>query len=1248
MRTQPLIITQILFLGIFPLHAEEGKTSSNPFVSFFNQTIHGIIESDFRELQIDELLPAEQMTLPRVNLPREMDHPRLLFNETQADLINARQFSGVYAEWADQIIETANRLSPRSDAPFLNEIERSRKIKVLAFAWFLTSDSTCLDEAIQGISAIREPGPIHSIEGGKADAGWGDWVQAAETVRHFAVAYDLLYHDLPVEARKSFESKLALQVLQMSRHASWIPKNNHAVVIGAALSTAALVLDHPESQRWMDAGLALMKAGLHMIEPDGTCREGAYYARFILSEIVPFAFYLKNVTGINLLHNPRIERLFLWLNALEKPDGSVPLFDDAFPENFLFAPVAIGLLDEPDALNASFINHSDRFKADDPDWVEAFCAYPPWRTSVPPAKPVSDFFPDGGMAVFKSETCYGLFLGEKGRPHLSGHDHAEPGAFTLSAFGKDFLLDAGYGSGGTTNPDRLWFVSPAAHNIPLVDGQGPDQNPVFGDDLGGKLENLFAMEGFAASTVTSHYRDARFRRDVWFAGDRYFLVLDQTDAGEDADISFPWHGRGDFYRSRPNAFQWTQEDVILESEILTPDERILAISEERGLDTFSGESFHTTAVIHARGGENGLLATLMIPQQAGDPVFIRPMVVISEKPASARAISLPDGRTDLVVSAQTAWTCGRLRSDARLALMQLDENQNSILSLKNASFAILDGRTIFQSTEPVDIFLNCQTDSWAGYINAESAYSDSLILNLLPLFDPGTILFNKFPVDYETAGDTIRFVIRESGPLQLGLSANGIRTPESWRPSLPLLTRLSRSGDLNSTLQHLTEAEITQLRNEIIFLLGKKGLEGADRFFGEHALENLYELVCGLINFSANQSGAESFAIPQTWEMDKNIGSHQVGYKTSGFWSEKGLTLREHRLQVDTLLSYALRKPFEGRTSQQLSLHQSGQDLLITTDRIRSQTAWQGLFTRWLPEGWMQVDYTDSYSDISSSSLSWRHRQWMSRVSLSDPSGIKEMQLMSGVQTASSASSVGIEMKQDGIRRVRLTHAQQLNPYCSMDLLIDEKQEAVLNHSVMETGILFAREFLQGSARLRNIREHWDGFWSAGAHWNGWHLTGKGSYRDQFKGEMVLARRLRKLSWQTSCNFRDNAEWMIIFRPRPVYGMHVKNRWHYSDGSLGMLGGGVTVSKGFLIGGDVQWETLKHEDWLVYSGNVGFYLPRRERIQLSLSAMQNLDSDKKQVELRIDQRGKTRTPGLLIRSDENGVQRFEGFLEWIF
>ena len=172
------------------------------------------------------------------------------------------------------------------------------------------------------------------------------------------------------------------------------------------------------------------------------------------------------------------------------------------------------------------------------------CAFRSRHSTAPDDVGSARFYPDGGMAVFRSDRLFGLFLGEPGRPQLSGHDHVEPTAFTLFAHGQEMLIDAGYGPGGVEDENRRWYVSAQAHNMPMVNGRGPDQNPAFGDALGGALSQAWEMNGLATAMVTTSYRESHVQRRVWFVNNRYFIVEDDLSSPREQKFSVPWHGLG--------------------------------------------------------------------------------------------------------------------------------------------------------------------------------------------------------------------------------------------------------------------------------------------------------------------------------------------------------------------------------------------------------------------------------------------------------------------------------------------------------------------------------------------------------------------------------------------------------------------------------------------------------------------------------------------------------------------------------
>ncbi|NOY80344.1 MAG: hypothetical protein GXP31_04985 [Kiritimatiellaeota bacterium] len=61
-----------------------------------------------------------------------------------------------------------------------------------------------------------------------------------------------------------------------------------------------------------------------------------------------------------------------------------------------------------------------------------------------------------------------LHLAIEAGPHASGHDQADKGTFTLSAYGADLAIDSGYGNDGDPGKSSSSF----AHNVVLIDGRG--------------------------------------------------------------------------------------------------------------------------------------------------------------------------------------------------------------------------------------------------------------------------------------------------------------------------------------------------------------------------------------------------------------------------------------------------------------------------------------------------------------------------------------------------------------------------------------------------------------------------------------------------------------------------------------------------------------------------------------------------------------------------------------------------------
>ncbi|MCK4695780.1 MAG: DUF4962 domain-containing protein, partial [Candidatus Cloacimonetes bacterium] len=308
-----LILTLIFIFIFFALPVQSDDSQQRSLLRQIGEEfISGIVQANYRETPIDEVFALYQMPFPELKIPGEKKHPSLLFGSEEKNKIRSRRFCFPYHTWADNIIDAAQTLTYNPESPLLFELYRSKVAKLNAFAYFLTRNEDFLNEAMTALTHISETKPPCTAEGGVRNEGWGDWMQAAEALRQFAVAYDLMFDELTTEEKEYIESRLAAQTVQLYRNFSRIPKslnstdlaigvgmpkNNHIINISIGVATVALILDHRNSQKWFSAAISELQCGLALIGSDGTYREGAYYARYIASALFPFVLYLDNITG---------------------------------------------------------------------------------------------------------------------------------------------------------------------------------------------------------------------------------------------------------------------------------------------------------------------------------------------------------------------------------------------------------------------------------------------------------------------------------------------------------------------------------------------------------------------------------------------------------------------------------------------------------------------------------------------------------------------------------------------------------------------------------------------------------------------------------------------------------------------------------------------------------------------------------------------------------------------------------------
>jgi MYXO-CTERM domain-containing protein len=396
--------------------------------------------------------------------------------------------------------------------------------------------------------------------------------------------------------------------------------NNHGSKSASALGLAAIVLNgyvpdseddlnaYKQPEAWIEWAMPLLFRVIidALITRDGAFGEGAPYYTYSAINHNIFLLALHryvgaanlaswNIGGLvygDLLTHPMNARFHDWLVRIMMPDGSFPPFDDSSPGGrYMFGEMSMlpngGLYRWAWERQPGYPVFQDSIHQD----VDTIVWFDDAVTAQNPQDlgwPENQFLYDGGAAIFRSDWLDGdarylIMMAEHGKAKCwtrtydghdldgaGGHDHNDPGAIHLAAYGENLLLDAGYL--GWTQHSQVYNAH--NHNLVLIDGKGPalmhmklpnlvqDENGEWvvaegeeggyipGKDGDAYLTDTVDLPGLAYARMDTRYfekaPDSSVSRHTLFVDERAFIVWDEIlpDDGANHRYTVLWHGNG--------------------------------------------------------------------------------------------------------------------------------------------------------------------------------------------------------------------------------------------------------------------------------------------------------------------------------------------------------------------------------------------------------------------------------------------------------------------------------------------------------------------------------------------------------------------------------------------------------------------------------------------------------------------------------------------------------------------------------
>ncbi len=382
------------------------------------------------------------------------------------------------------------------------EINRHHILVSLGQAYWYTGDERWAERALSWLDEWMDANPP------KRGVNWASSLEIA--FRGIAWVWTLhLLRDSRHLTRERFARAVGFLTLS-ARHlerflSTYFSPNTH--LTGEALGLYVLgtqLAPLTEASRWRSRGLAVLLDQLpRHVRPDGVYFEQAtYYQRYTID----FCLHLLILAarcgdGVGEQVTALLERLLGCLQAMERPDGTIPLLGDDDGGRLLFLDGRGGEdIRAPLATAATLLGHGEfAFGAQGPSaelvWLLGPAGAERWRRLQPRA-PLwgSRAFADGGMYVMRDRWTAGasLMVLDCG-PHgvfNCGHAHADALSFDLTVDGHPVFVDPGT---FTYTADAEWrdhFRSTAAHNTVSINGKSSSE-----------MQGPFAWRSIAASTL---------------------------------------------------------------------------------------------------------------------------------------------------------------------------------------------------------------------------------------------------------------------------------------------------------------------------------------------------------------------------------------------------------------------------------------------------------------------------------------------------------------------------------------------------------------------------------------------------------------------------------------------------------------------------------------------------------------------------------------------------------------------------
>ena len=434
------------------------------------------------------------------------------------------------------------------DTKVIWELNRHQWLVHLGQSWRLTGDPRYAHAVVQQMLAWLQMNPTGM------GINWASSLEIAFRLTAWCWALTLI-HDwsgLTPAVFSQFETAVEAHATHVERFLSfYFSPNTHLTGEALGLFYAGVVFpEMKRAERWRSLATQILVQEIErQVLFDGIYFErSTCYQRYTADIYLHFMILAQRI-GMEVppMVTKRLRSTLGALVAFRRPDGSIPSIGDA--DGGMVLPLSTA---SPDDYRATFSTAAVVFRdpvyawaagrlASDTVWLLGTHAIAEFEQleKKPPEPAVCRLFSAGGFVAMRSgwdEKAHALIFdaGPLGCQYSAGHGHADLLSIQCSAFGEQYLVDAGTCCYTADPQVRDFFRSTRAHSTVTVDGRsqaepaGPFswRNRCAAQLLGWVINDSFAYADAIHDGYKPFADPVSHRRRVAFIMSRYWIVID--------------------------------------------------------------------------------------------------------------------------------------------------------------------------------------------------------------------------------------------------------------------------------------------------------------------------------------------------------------------------------------------------------------------------------------------------------------------------------------------------------------------------------------------------------------------------------------------------------------------------------------------------------------------------------------------------------------------------------------------------